>query len=135
MLILSQIFTDIKKTFIHAPIESGGIIGIKKGVVCAFHFDEGNYNYDCYIPNVDRLNKIILEWAKADVQFAGVVHSHHNDCRYLSDTDKKYALEVLKATKVKPLYFPVITICNGEAMLSAYSVCRHKFTKEEVYIQ
>lgn len=104
MRILSQVLKDIEDTFLSAPIESGGIIGSRQGIVCAFYFDKGNYNPESYTPSISKLNAKISERAGQGIMFCGVIHSHHNDCRLFSDTDKEYALTVRKSVGDIPLF-------------------------------
>lgn len=135
MRILSRTLKEIENAFIRAPIESGGIIGSREGIVCAFYFDEGDYHADCYIPSVIKLNAKIAEWAERGIRFCGVIHSHHNDCRYISETDKEYALAVRKSVGNILLYFPIVTLCDGEVVVTAYSVARTKLKKEKITVE
>ncbi len=134
MRILSSTLHCIKQKFCAAPIESGGIIGSKDGVICAFCFDDDNYHFDCYIPNVKKLNDKIAEWANNGIRFAGIVHSHHNDCRLVSDADKCYAVEVQKSVGNLTLYFPIVTICRQDVVLTPYLLHNGKLKKQRIVI-
>ncbi len=134
MRILFSTLRYIKQRFYSAPIESGGIIGSKDGIICAFCFDDGNYNYDCYIPSVEKLNAKIAEWADNGIRFAGIVHSHHNDCRFVSALDTSYALEVQKSAGNITLYFPIITICRQNVVLTPYVLKNGKLEREKMVV-
>lgn len=133
MRILFQTLKLIEDTFFCAPIEAGGMIGSKKGTICAFYFDEGNYNNECYIPNTYKLNKKIIEWAKVGIAFAGIIHSHPNQCKFLSDSDVLYAHKIIEASGKKCLYFPIVTINNGKVFLTGYKVKRKRSSYDKIY--
>ena len=134
MRIIPSTLQCIKQKFYSAPIESGGIIGSKEGVVCAFYFDDDNYNYDCYVPNVKKMNAKIAEWADSGIQFAGVIHSHHNDCRLFSDADACYASEVQKSAGDLTLYFPIVTICRQNVVITPYVLKNGILTRERIVV-
>lgn len=134
MIILSETLRQIKSAFRNAPIESGGIIGSTDNVITAFYFDSDNHNRDCYIPDTAKLNKTIRKWAENGVRFAGLAHSHANDCRILSDADKKYAVELFRAANY-PVYFPIVTVYNGEVVLTSYIVEDFQLKKDKITVK
>ena len=88
----SSVYKDILETIGNAPIESGGIIGIKNNVICAYYFDKCTYNKESkYVPNISRLNSVIKKWHKQGIEFAGIVHSHPNSYNKPSLSDGDYA--------------------------------------------
>lgn len=140
MKIEKNTLDKIKKSFSVAPIESGGMIGSRAAdssraavdshdeVISAFCFDHGG-DPEEYVPNVEMLNEKIGEWAKNGISFAGIVHSHHNDCRFLSDADIDYARAILKDTKLSSVCFPIVTYFNDEIIVTPYRIDREKVEK------
>ena len=76
--------------------EIGGILGIDNtNTVVKFHYDiTGVTHRHNYIPDVDKLNKVINEWAELQIEFIGFVHSHGSGKFNLSSTDIKYAKKI-----------------------------------------
>lgn len=111
----------LKKSFSGALIESGGMIGSKNGVIVDFCFDNGG-DPEKYVPNVEKLNKKIAEWQKSGISFAGIVHSHHNDCRLLSDADINYARTILKSCSMASVCFPIVTYRGEEIIVTPYKI-------------
>lgn len=121
------------------PPEEGGILGSKDGVICEYEHDclEQTSNVAVYEPNTEFLNSIISEWEKEDIVFAGMVHSHMSNEAQLSDSDKKYAQEILYVMpkEIQKLYFPIVL--QGKEMI-VYSLCKNskvlKMNKENIEI-
>lgn len=93
------------------PAERGGILGCDaNGIICHFHAD---ITADCtsseYTPDVDRLNEVIQQWRRQNIQFRGFVHSHPFGCRELSSADKDYARAILREFRSLPyLALPLV---------------------------
>ncbi len=122
MKIKRKILEEIISTIgTHEP-ETGGILGINDGVVCAFYFDKNaEHQIGEYSPNTSDVNLKLAEWAKQGIAFAGIIHSHPNNLSKLSNGDKEGIFTVLKAIpKVDKLYFPIVTNSNGYFSMSVY---------------
>lgn len=121
MKIIRSVYKKILNTVGNAPIESGGIIGMKNNTVCAFVFDAEGHGYDRYAPSLNTLNKVIEEWFKNDIIFAGIVHSHHNGLNILSKGDREYAKSILDGSpQINSLIFPIVTKKCGKAEITFY---------------
>ena len=111
MKIKKRAYRKILRTLNATPIETGGILGIRNGVICAFSYDAGIPNDECsYIPNTERLNRILKRWCKRGVAFGGMVHSHPCGVTALSCADIAYAnsLLLLPGVSEEELFFPVV---------------------------
>lgn len=82
--------------FANAPIESGGIFGEKEGIVCRFYAD-GHTSPSEYRPDTALLNRVLAQWRREGIGFAGMAHSHPNGLLTLSVGDMAYAREILRA--------------------------------------
>lgn len=133
MIISYRTLEQIKTAFLNAPIESGGIIGSTGKTVDTFYLDEDNHNYDCYIPDTAKLNAKIKDWTENGISFAGLIHSHANGCRQLSNADKQYAIEIFKAAK-RAVYFPIVTVCNDDVILTSYLIKDFKLIKDKITV-
>lgn len=95
-----------------APPETGGIIGGDNGIIDCFKYVSGQNSESIafYSPDVDEMNRLISEWNKKSIEFYGVFHSHPFCCPMLTNEDKIYASEIMKAmpSDISFLYFPII---------------------------
>lgn len=132
----SRVYNEIMYTIGNAPIESGGILGMKDGEICAFYFDKGaSTSYDAYIPNIKVLNEVIKRWSKRGIRFFGIVHSHANGYDKPSYNDEVYARNLLEQNpSLRSLVFPILTNYNGEKKLSCYEYITD-FTRKEIIIK
>ena len=109
-LIEKSIIKEIKKT-LRLP-EMGGILGIDNNrIVTKFYHDStGTTTKTQYIPDVQRLNSILRQWATAEIRFIGFVHSHPKGKEKLSSCDLNYAKEIKKKCSLSEilmlLYIP-----------------------------
>ncbi len=108
--ITKKLFTSIVTLTPSVPPESGGILGEKDGVICAFHFDDSIQTTlrAAYIPNIPALNQKIRQWAGEGISFCGLFHSHPNGQDVLSEADIAYITRILCVNPVKSLYFPLV---------------------------
>lgn len=120
----NSILKKIEKTIGNSPIESGGIIGIKKNIICAFYFDKKNYNHlSEYYPNYKTLNKVIKRWGKHGIMFAGIIHSHPNLYNKPSIIDYNYAKKILDSNYLlEKLIFPIVTFKEKVMEISFYEL-------------
>lgn len=92
--------------------ETGGILGAdSSGTVVAFHFDAtGTTTENQYVPDTVTLNRVIAEWFRNGITFAGFVHTHNKDAPKLSWADTDYAQAVKEACQMESvlmlLYIP-----------------------------
>ena len=63
-----------------------------------------------YIPNTQFLNQTIAEWEKSRIKFRGIFHTHTPQWTELSNEDRAYIIDILKAmpASIKFLYFPLV---------------------------
>lgn len=122
-----DILSDVYNHIIHCPSvppETGGIIGIKDGIVCDFLYDKGLYNSNnaIYTPDVERLNDQIRLWLKQNISFGGIVHSHPITQWELSSDDIKYIHTIFQSmpNTVRFLFFPIVL--PNEKLLSFRAV-------------
>lgn len=112
MIINKEILDYILHKVSKIPPEMGGILGSKNKIICQVELDKGiENNLLCnYVPDVDKLNRIIEKWQQADVLFEGIFHTHFYGVRTLSDGDKKYINVILNAMpeNLDGLYFPIV---------------------------
>ena len=116
MRITRKTYNEILSSIPLFPVETGGIIGGRDGIVTNFIFDTGLSNGDVghYYPNIDKLNICISDWQKCGIKFYGIVHSHLNHEKSLSLGDEVYIRQIMLAmpTDIKILYFPVVSPCK-----------------------
>ena len=135
MKILSEIISLIKISITSDGMESGGLLGMNSGIVCRFLFDKGTGSANEYIPNVSLFNQVLKEWAKERIEFAGIIHSHPNDCRFLSSNDEQAIKKIYQATESSlALYFPLLTFCNGEKIITSYKCENGKISSDEISV-
>ena len=135
MIITSQVFDNIYKAFISNQYESGGLLGSRDGVICSFLFDIGNGSSSEYAPNVSLFNDTLKTWAESNIKFAGIIHSHPNDCRCLSFEDEKTIHNICASIKVNnALFFPILTISNGSCIITPYKYENGSITKDNIKI-
>ena len=92
-----ETYNEIIDKIGNAPIESGGILGMKNDVICAFFYDENaKTSCDTYIPDIASLNEVIKNWNRQGVKFVGIVHSHANGYDKPSHNDELYAKKLLE---------------------------------------
>lgn len=118
MRIVSAVISEMRSAFWGRSAESGGILGMRDGVVCRFVFDVGLANAGEYIPDTDRLNAVLAQWHREGIVFCGMVHTHLGGCRRPSGADIQSMRSIYRAMKKDCLYFPIVTF-DGEVMDSA----------------
>lgn len=116
--------------------EIGGILGASAdGIVIDMVPDLPEESEMCrfeYYPNVDFLNKKIEEWAKDDIDFAGLFHTHFSGSKSLSEADKVYINAIMDCAKEisKCLFFPIFTLPDNEL-----TVYKAYFSNDEIVIE
>lgn len=112
MKILDGLYRHIVKMISDVPPETGGILGEHNDVICVAEFDSGEIqrNRYTYVPNVDRLNKVISQWISEGIRFAGIFHSHPGKQEDLSIADKAYIQKIMDCMPddVCVMHFPIV---------------------------
>lgn len=97
-----------------APPEIGGIFGGSDECVTEFFLDRGKMtNKGCgYVPDTERLNAVISDWEKRQVNLLGIFHTHFISVETLSVGDISYIERIMKSMpqRVRVLYFPIIVL-------------------------
>lgn len=120
--------------------ETGGIIGGNSDVVTEYWIEIPKEKVDgfmcCYIPDVDKINEMIQEWAKKGVEFMGMFHTHYFGVDTLSEGDISYIKEILAAMPdgISKLYFPIFIFPDGRMVLYVADKQKKDVYKEE-YVQ
>ena len=124
MKIERSVLQRIVATVGSAAPETGGVLGIKDGVVCEFYFDESAIpQAHEYCPNTGAINAQLEEWAQRGIAFAGIIHSHPNGCALLSKGDTEGIATIVNAIpRFERLYFPIVTNEGGVFSMSVYCV-------------
>lgn len=114
MIIIQSLYFKILSYYLTDqldPPEQGGIIGMKSGVICEYAHDiklAGVYEVS-YVPDTRSLNKIIEEWYKNGIDFAGIIHSHPDGKESLSIGDMNYAKLLFDCnSELDFAYFPIV---------------------------
>lgn len=128
MKITQKAFKEILATIGATEPETGGILGSKNNIVCRFYFDK---NAVClqgkYSPSVDDINQKLSEWQEDDIDFAGIIHSHPNNCNQLSFSDEESVTAIFEGNPtIRHLYCPIITISDKEAIMTVYKATRRR---------
>ena len=128
----NKIIDNIAETIGSSPLESGGIIGIYKDVICAYCFDPKGSNQDKYFPDINSLNGVIQTWMEHEVEFVGIVHSQTDDFKIPPKRDLEYALLLKQANpEIKRLIFPIVHV--GEQInIYFYELIGEEFVQIEV---
>jgi len=124
MRIEGKILEEIISTIGKFEPETGGVLGMRGGVVCAFYFDKNSVRRtDEYCPNTQDINSVLAGWSGEGVSFGGIIHSHPNGCCLLSGGDREGIEAIVKAIPpMDELYFPVVTNEGGAFSMSVYRV-------------
>ena len=125
MKIKHKTYKEILTHYTSAPPERGGILGKKDGIIVDYIHDNTCpiLNRAIYVPDKEFLNKCIEEWAKKDIEFCGIVHSHPDGQDTLSGGDMEYIKALYEVnSQLKNSYFPLVL--NGRE-LKVYSVERN----------
>ena len=135
MKIQRKVASEINAYFEAYTTECGCLLGMKDGVVCKVLFDSGTNNVAEYSPNIELFNEALKKWAKKDINFAGIIHSHPNDCRILSYEDEKTIEKICKAVDCDyTLYFPIYTFCKNKPVITVYKYENNVIKKDKIKI-
>ncbi len=119
MRILQKIYHSLLYDIPPAPPETGAILGMRNGIVCACFLDSGSVQNDraIYTPNTEVLNHTIRHWENEGIQFCGIAHSHPPGQEKLSHADTVYINAILTAmpASISALFFPLVF--PGEKLL------------------
>ena len=94
------------------PPETGGILGGHPKMIDTVVFDAGNKILDSalYVPDVKKLNSVLVDWQREGIIFFGLFHSHPTGQETLSQDDIRYinAIMLSLPPTVSQLYFPIV---------------------------
>lgn len=126
VFITESVYREIMCTIGCASPESGGILGVKDGVISDFCYDENSSGTgNTYIPDLARLNTVLQLWHQTGVKFAGVIHSHPPDMRQLSYADIRYAMQIMNENYLCEVYFPLVFPDTKEIFFYNVSLSGH----------
>lgn len=102
ILMTKEVYDQILDTIAVQPPETGGVLGRKNGIICKYFYDDNaDINQYRYVPNVEKINTILDQWLKDDIEFAGIIHSHPEDVNELSYADIHYARKILQENSLE----------------------------------
>lgn len=140
MNIIENIYLKILDSYSVPPPESGGILGIKNGMVCEYYHDNSCRiaNKAVYVPNVNILNLKIEEWNKHGIMFSGIIHSHMFGQSKLSSGDIEYIKQIFNniSEGIDELYFPIV-IPEAKQVISFVAIRKDKdviIQQDEIHI-
>jgi len=114
MRILESTYAEIIESCPAVPPEVGGILGCRDGIICEYVLDFNEKaaftEQAVYIPRTDFLNAHIAAWARDQIRFCGMFHSHLPWERELSCGDREYIRTLLLAmpNTISQLYVPLV---------------------------
>lgn len=109
ILMTKEVYDQILDTIVAQHPETGGVLGRKNGIICKYFYDDNaDINQNRYVPNVEKINTILGQWLKDDIEFAGIIHSHPEDVNELSYADIHYARKILQENSLEYVIFPLI---------------------------
>ena len=122
--ITKKCYEAIVKTIASTIPECGGILGMKKdAVVSEYIFDKGIENStEYYIPNINTLNKVLIEWSNKNIQFCGMIHSHLFGRNKLSSSDIEYGRQILTSMNMDSIYMLLIDTDTSSYNLSCFEL-------------
>lgn len=125
--ISEKVIIQIEERLSSYAYETGGILGVKNGMIDIFIFDEGIPIEDKneYIPNITILNETLKKWKKERIGFVGLVHSHISTTS-LSFADISFARKILFVNELDWIFMPIY-------VLACQSLIWFMVTKQEVY--
>lgn len=93
-----QVFSDVSATIGNAPAETGGMLGMRNGIISDFYFDKtADVNFRQYSPDSAACSRILNgEWYPNGIRFCGFVHSHAVD-PLPSESDTQYMQKICAA--------------------------------------
>ncbi len=109
--IRESVYQSIKNTLGTYEPEKGGLLGSKNGIISSFYYDEHALTGDnTYIPNIDKVNEILLKWESEEVTFAGIIHSHPYLKKNLSFADIDFAKRIIEinCSDLYTVHFPIV---------------------------
>jgi len=117
MKILTSTYEDILTYAQQTPDrETGAVLGGRNGIVTMFVADPGKASSAFhYVPDIERINDAITSWFDEGIEFMGLLHTHLWERSLLSEGDRKYITQIMRAneeTQGLVLYFPIITLPN-----------------------
>ena len=114
----------IVKTIASTIPECGGILGMKKdAVVSEYIFDKGIENStEYYIPDINTLNKALIEWSNKNIRFCGMIHSHLLGRNKLSSSDIDYGRRILSSMNMDSIYMLLVDTDTYSYNLTVFEI-------------
>lgn len=120
--IAKRVYQEIMDTIGKYPHETGGVLGVKDGTVCQYFFDKKSIGKDdTYSPDVYSINKIISEWKREGIKYAGMIHSHPGNMKKLSYADIYYANKQMECNNMSDILFPLV-VMDVDVQLYMYKI-------------
>jgi hypothetical protein len=114
LIVEERVYRLITESAKESDTEIGGILGGDGHVINRCCIDKGKgVKCKCsYIPDVIYLNRVIADWAKDNIMFMGIYHTHFFNVATLSDGDISYIEKIVNAMPdyIEKVYFPVISL-------------------------
>ncbi len=122
--ITEKCYEAIVKTIASTIPECGGILGMKRDtVISEYVFDKGIENStEYYIPDINTLNKVLIEWSDKNIQFCGMIHSHLLGRNKLSSSDIDYGRQILKSMNMDSIYMLLVDTDTVHHNLSVFEL-------------
>ena len=94
----------------NAQAETGGFICVKNNSIVAYRLDKGIYaDTGNYRPDIFGLNDLMDEWGTSKSVQYGILHTHLNEDKYLSDEDVMFINSIfMENIWLKSMYFPIV---------------------------
>ena len=120
MIMLKSTLELLNKSIKDIRFECGGILGSSQNeIIDNVVFDDIRHQkrIRCsYAPNVEFLNKCILQWQQENIRFWGMFHTHFAGVKTLSEADETYIRIIMNAMpeEIYCLYFPIYVLPERE---------------------
>ena len=116
--VLDLVVDQIRRNIGNYSFETGGILGGKGQKVSRFAFDKGKKqkDEDSFCPDIDKMNNVISNWRREEIQFLGLVHSHKVN-PYLSAADIEYGFKIVLLNRMKWIYMPIYVLREDELIV------------------
>ena len=107
---------NIKKTLINEirhlfdRQEQGAILGARNNCVVEYYYDvigSSRASNCSYEPDTESINIVLSKWAKLDIAFCGIVHSHPATKKTLSIADVEYGKVLCSAFELNEVLMPI----------------------------
>ena len=105
----NSVVEDIINTIGRCNNESGGLLGSTNNLEITEYFFDKESSLNEYVPDVDKLNKVLTEWTYKNICFVGIIHSHVTK-KDLSTADIIYARSILSINNLERIIMPIMVL-------------------------